>query len=232
MDDKKINFDDLNSLMESKINIVKRKDNFRFVNFRDKILDIYDDNIKRFGVNCIFEELPFKSLCYHGCFFKQLIAFDKITNDRIDAIKNHKYSVKNIETFNESSEIKILQDMVDKCINYDINNIDKFLDYVLFIIGDKNNKTIDYDDKDIKFYYDNFKPVPLLFFPSGYFMNLTNWNYFGLDFNTFFNLPKIDIINIFDKVNFKDLNDTFKKILLVESYFYAPYIVTEINKYL
>lgn len=222
----------INELINKKIELVQRHDFGRFVKFKEKILEVGSSVIKKHGIGKNLEEIPYKELCYHGTFFSQLKAFDKITNDRFDSCLISNRKVKKINIYSNSIENDMIQDMVDMSIDYDINLLDKFLNYVLYILGDKLVKEIDFDDEDNEYFFKTFKPIPLLFFPDSYFMKLTTWDHLGLSFYDFINLRISDLQNILNTCNFKEINITYRKILLIESYFYAPYFVKIIHRYM
>lgn len=248
MGDIEYNQEEISKIMNRKIKIVRAKDKERYLNFRSRVLDIGVTMMNKFGIRFEQKELTYKELCYFGCFKNNLVAFDKITNNvynpddkttyKLKKQKKYKYNVKpkkvskKITFIKDTYEVKAIKSMIHDTLKHDTHNLDNLLDYFLYILGDKNFENFKHkkNEEDIEFLFNTFKPIPLLFFPSSYFMDILDKDYFGLNNQQFFNLNIDELRELLDNSNIKCMNNIYLKALLVECYLYAPQFIIEIYK--
>ena len=82
----------LQDMINKKIDVLRKDNPSRYSQFLDRLSDITEDNIRRYGFRNM-DEIPIKEKIYHGFQFKYLVAFDKASNDRWDAILNTNHKV-------------------------------------------------------------------------------------------------------------------------------------------
>ena len=217
----------LQEIINKKIDVLRKENHSRYIQFLDRLSDVSEDNIRRYGFMNM-GEIPIKEKIYHGFQFKYLVAFDKASNDRWDAILNTNHRVSLI--CEPSSLVKNnLEYMLDKCL--DVKNDSNqstmalLLKYILFSIGDSKYKELDSDitDEMLKTWYTEMKLAWLTFNPFGLFLNKLNYNYGGLGFVNFMNSNKYDIGHLLIENDFISESEEIKLALRVEVLLYAPY---------
>lgn len=217
----------LQEMINKKIDILRKDNPLRYSQFLDRLSDITEDNIRRFGFRNM-NEIPIEEKIYHGFQFKYLVAFDKASNDRWDTILNTNHKVPLICEPNSLVKNN-LGYMLDKCLDVSNNSNQStmalLLKYILFSIGDSKHKELDIDVTDtmLKTWYAEMKLAWLIFNPFGLFLNKLNYNYGGLGFVNFMNSNKYDIGHLLVETDFSSESEEVKLALRVEVLLYAPY---------
>lgn len=227
----------VNEIINEKIEILKSEEPSRYKEFLSRLSDIAEDNLKRYGFKNLID-IPAKEKVYHGFQFKYLVAVDKASNDRWEAVVNMNHRVSLIN--DENSNLPLIQNnlkyMLDKCLNVENNSekstMELLLKYILYSLGDKQYIELDegITDTMVEIWYEELKLAWLIFNPCGLILNSLGFDYFGMGFNNFINSNKHSIEELLLDSNFNNQPVVLKLALKVEIILFAPYMLKNFNK--
>lgn len=227
--------DMLSALINKRIKNLKENDSSRYNQFLDRISDVAADNFMRFGFKDL-NTVPLDEKIYHGCLFKHLLAADKASLDRWEAVINQSYNVGIVsDKVNEKYVSNALNIMMENCLSVENNSEQSTLTllfkYILFTIGDIKFKKLDEDitDEMLSTWHSNLKLGWLMHNPVGLFVEKTSYNYYGMTFSKFFNGNKYDLEDLLidNEIHTEDYESILA--LRIEVLLFAPYLLSGFN---